>query len=114
MWTPTVLVTDAGGEERWRLEGYLPKEDFNAFLTMGLGRIAFMQKDWPEAERRYAEVVERYPNSKYAPEAVYYKGVAGYSATHDHEILTDVAETFKQKYQDSIWALKSLPWSDQV
>ncbi|HXZ43553.1 MAG TPA: hypothetical protein VEH53_01900, partial [archaeon] len=25
VWTPTVLVLDAGGKERWRIEGYLPK-----------------------------------------------------------------------------------------
>jgi hypothetical protein len=102
---------DRDGEERWRLEGYLPKEDFRAFLTMGLGRTAFMRKNWPVAERRYAEVVEHYPNSKYAPEAVYWKGVSRYKATSDHEVLGKVAETFKQKYQDSVWALKSLPWS---
>jgi len=101
---------DPDGEERWRLEGYLPKEDFRAFLTMGLGRVAFMQKNWPEAERRYAETLEHYPDSKYAPEAAYWNGVSRYKATNDHGILAEVAETFKQKYQDSIWALKSLPW----
>lgn len=101
---------DPNGEERWRLEGYLPKEDFRAFLTMGLGRVAFMQKNWPEAERCYSEVVERYRVSKYAPEALYWQAVSRYKATNDHTVLGDVAEKFKQEYQDSIWALKSLPW----
>lgn len=101
---------DPNGEERWRLEGYLPKEDFRACLTTGLGRVAFMQKNWSEAERRYAEVVEHYPDSKYAAEAVYWQAVSRYKATNDHEVLGAVAETFKQKYQDSVWALKSLPW----
>jgi hypothetical protein len=101
---------DPDGKERWRLEGYLPIEDFNAFLIMGLGRVAFMRKDWAEAERRYSEVIERFPNSKYAAEATYYESVSRYSASHDHEILADVAERFKQKYQDSAWAVRSLPW----
>ena len=33
---------DPDGNERRRLEGYLPKEEFQAFLESGLARIAFM------------------------------------------------------------------------
>jgi TolA-binding protein len=102
---------DANGKGRWRLEGYLPKEEFSANLEMGLARVAFMNKDWADAERRYTKIIEHHPDSKFAPEAVYWQGVSHYKATNDHEILSEVAETFKQKYQDSIWALKSLPWS---
>ena len=101
---------DPDGKERWRLEGYLPKEEFRACLEMGIARVAFMRKDWPDAERRYVEIVERYPDSKFAPEAVYWHGVTRYKATNDHTVLGDVAKTFSEKYQDSIWALKSLPW----
>ena len=54
VWTPTVLVLDSDGEERLRVEGYLPKEEFRAQLEMGLARVAFMNKQWAEAERRYA------------------------------------------------------------
>ena len=101
---------DPEGKERWRLEGYLPKEEFRANLEMGLARVAVMRKDWAEAERRYAEIIERYSDSKFAPEAVYWHGVSRYKATNDHTVLGDVAKTFTEKYQDSIWALKSLPW----
>lgn len=101
---------DPDGEERWRLEGYLPREEFRANLEMGLARVALMRKDWPDAERRYAGIVERFPNSKFAPEAVYWNGVCRYKATHDHLTLGEFAKTFTEKYQDSIWALKSEPW----
>jgi TolA-binding protein len=101
---------DPDGEERLRLEGYLSKDEFRTHLEMGLARVAFMRKDWADAERRYAAVVERYPGSKYAPEAVYWKGVSHYKATNDHTALSDVANTFTDKYQDSVWALKSIPW----
>jgi TolA-binding protein len=93
-----------------RLEGYLSKDEFRAQLEMALGRVAFMRKDWAEAEKRYAGVIERYPDSKFAPEAVYWRGVSHYKATNDHAALGDVAETFRNKYQDSVWAEKSLPW----
>jgi hypothetical protein len=112
LWTPTVLIMDPDGKERWRLEGYLSKDEFRANLEMGLARVAFMKKDFADAEQRYSDVVERYPDSHYAPEAVFWQGVSRYSGTHDHNALGDTAKTFTEKYQDSIWALKSLPWRD--
>ena len=72
LWTPTVLILDSDGIERARVEGYLPKLEFRAYLEMGMARIAFMHKKWADAECGYADVVERYPDSVSAPEAVYW------------------------------------------
>jgi hypothetical protein len=109
-WTPTVLILDANGVERHRLEGYLPNDEFRAQLDMGLARVAFMNKNWADAERRYAEVLDRYPNSKVAPEALYWKGVSHYKATNDHTVLGELPQQFEQKYPDSVWALKTAAW----
>jgi Tetratricopeptide repeat len=111
VWTPTVLVLDPEGTERLRLEGYLPRDEFRAHLEMGLARVAFMRKRWADAEQWYDGVVERYPDSKAAPEAVYWRGVCRYKRTSDHAALGEVADEFKQKYQDSAWALKASVWS---
>jgi hypothetical protein len=46
-----VLLLDAAGKERARLEGYLPNNDFMAALKNGLDRIAFVQKKYADAER---------------------------------------------------------------
>ena len=70
-----------------------------------------MNKDWAGAEQKYAEVLERYPNSHAAPEALYWKGVSHYKATNDHTVLGELPELFKQKYPDSDWALKTLAWT---
>lgn len=110
LWTPTVLILDPKGVERHRIEGYLPKNEFRAQLEMGLARVAFMSKDWADAERRYAEIVDRYPNTKSAPEALYWKGVSRYKATNDHTVLGEMPGQFQQKYSDSIWALKTAAW----
>jgi thioredoxin-related protein len=111
VWTPTVLIMDSDGVERLRIEGYLPREEFRAHLEMGLARVTFMGKKWADAERRYAEVVERYPDSKVAAEAVYWKGVSRYKQTNDHTVLGDVPEQLEEKYADTVWALKASVWS---
>lgn len=110
VWTPSVIILDSNGEERFRLEGYLPKDEFRAHLEMALARVAFMSKNWGDAERRYTEVLERHPQSKAAPEALYWKGVSNYKATNDHTILGDLPGQFQEKYPDSVWALKTAAW----
>jgi hypothetical protein len=109
-WTPTVLILDPNGVERHRIEGYLPTDEFRAQLEMGLARVAFMNKNWADAERRYGEVLDRYPNSKAAPEALYWKGVSHYKATNDHTVLGELPKQFEQKYPESIWAVKTAAW----
>ena len=110
VWTPTILILDSDGVERRRTEGYLSKVEFRAQLETGLARVAFMRKRWDEAERRYGQIVELYPDSKVAPEAVYWKGVSRYKTTNGHIALGEVAEQFKQKYQESVWAEKASVW----
>ena len=101
---------DPDGKERWRLEGYLPKEEFRANLEMGLARLALARKDWTDAEQRFSAVAENYPDTKYAPQAVYYRGVSRYSASHDGSELGNTAKALAERYPDSDWRLRSLPW----
>jgi hypothetical protein len=106
-----VLILSSKGVERFRLEGYLPRDEFRAQLELGLARVAFMNKRWADAERRYTDVLDRYPDSQAAPEALYWKGVSHYKATNDHTGLGELPGEF-QKYPDSIWALKTIAWSE--
>lgn len=110
VWTPTVLLLDPDGKERVRIEGYLPNEDFIAALEAGLGRIAFVRKNFPDAERRYNDVVTRHAGSHAAPGAMYWRAVAHYKATNDHTVLGKVAEDLHAKYPNSVWAAKAIPW----
>ena len=110
LWTPTVLILDPKGVERFRLEGYLPKDEFRAQLELGLARVAFMSKQWADAESRYTAVLEKYPDSKAAPEAIYWKGVSHYKATNDHTVLGELPGQLQENDPDSIWTLKSIAW----
>lgn len=111
LWTPTVSILDSNGDEQFRIEGYLPKDEFRAQLELALARISFMSKNFADAEQRYASVLDHYPDSQAAPEALYWKGVSHYKATNDHTILGELPGMFRDKYPDSIWALKTLAWS---
>ena len=106
-----MLIFDADGTERHRIEGYLPKAEFRAQLELGLARVAFMHKRWADAEGRYSAIVQNYPDSATAPEALYWRGVSRYKATNDHTALGELAPEFKQKYQKSIWAEKASVWA---
>jgi TolA-binding protein len=105
-----VVILDSNGNERFRIDGYLPREEFRAQLELGLARIAFMSKRFADAERLYASVLDRFPNTQAAPEALYWKGVSHYKATNDHTVLGELPEQFRQKYPSSVWALKTAAW----
>ena len=109
-WTPAVVILDPKGMERYRIEGYLPTDEFRAQLEMGLARVAFMSKDFAAAEDKYTAVLDRFPNSKAAPEALYWKGVSKYKSTNDHTVLGELPALFKQKYPDSVWTMKTAAW----
>jgi Tetratricopeptide repeat/Thioredoxin-like domain len=109
-WTPTLLIIDPDGTERHRIEGFLPAEDLLSQLTLGLGHSAFARGQWQEAERRFREVVDRYPQSEAAPEALYWAGVSRYKAKGDASALGETGRAFTTRYQDSSWAKKASVW----
>lgn len=111
LWTPTALVLDETGKERFRIEGYLPRDEFAAHLVMGLARVAFMAKKWADAEQLYNEVVEKYPHTGIAPAAIYWRGVSRYKKTNDHHVLGTVASELNQKYPGSPWTKRAIPWA---
>ena len=79
---------------------------------MGLGRLAFARKNWPEAERHFDTVLNEFPSSKFAPQAVYYRGVSRYSGSHDHTELGNTAKTLAERFPGDEWQLRSIPWGD--
>jgi TolA-binding protein len=109
-WTPTVLLLDADGTERHRIEGYLPAPDFLAQLELGFAHAAKARGDWAEAERRYREIADG-PAGEAAAEALYWAGVAKYKASGDPSALASTAQAFQTRFTDSSWAKKASVWS---
>ena len=110
-WTPTLLVIDPDGNERHRIEGFLPADDLIAQLLLGLGHSAFARERWDEAEKGFREVVNRFPQSEAAPEALYWAGVTRYKAKGDASALAATGREFTKRYQDTSWAKKASVWT---
>jgi hypothetical protein len=110
-WTPTLLVFDPSGAERHRFEGFLPADDFLAQLHLGLARAAFAGERWEEAERRFRHVVDGFPASEAAPEALYWAGVSRYKGTGDAAALKETARQFQTRHQTTVWAKKASVWA---
>jgi len=110
-WTPTILLIDPSGVERHRIEGFLPVEDFLAQLTLGLGHSAFARHDFAEAERWFRRVVDKYPTTDAAPEALYWAGVSRYKTTGEASALVETAAAFGNRYQETSWAKKASVWA---
>jgi TolA-binding protein len=109
-WTPTILIVDGEGKEQYRIEGFLPVDDFLSQLLLGAAHAAFRQQDYATAERRFREVLDRFSQSEAAPEALYWAGVAKYRSSNDPGALKATAEAFAQRYQGSTWAKKASVW----
>jgi len=110
-WTPTILLLDPNGDEQWRIEGFLPSDDFLGQLMLGRAHIDFKQSKWAEAEKRFGEIVVKLPKSDAAPEAQYWAGVSKYKASNDPAALKATAKAFTTRYKDSSWAKKASIWA---
>ena len=109
-WTPTILIIDKDGQERHRIEGFLPADDFLAQLAIGAAHAAFASGNYVEAERLFNDVVNAYSATEAAPEAQYWAGVSRYKSTGDASALKDTAQRFTQRFQDTSWAKKASVW----
>ena len=109
-WTPTILMLDANGAERHRIEGFLPLEDFIPQLELGAARIAFSGGNFTDAAEQYNHIVDKHGDSDAAPEAQYWAGVARYKSSGDAAALGETAAAFKTRYSGSSWAKKSSVW----
>jgi TolA-binding protein len=109
-WTPTVILAEPDGTERYRFEGYMPAEDYLSQLQLGLAKAAFSRGQFAEAEGLFRAVVDQHPKSEAAPEAVYWAGVSAYKATGKPESLGRAGAELQQKYPESTWAKKGSVW----
>jgi TolA-binding protein len=109
-WTPTVIIADSNGVERYRFEGFLPVDEFLPQIRFGLAKAAFAAGDFARAESLFRKIVEESPGADIAPEALYWAGVAKYKNTGDPASLAETADAFQSRYAGTVWAKKASIW----
>jgi hypothetical protein len=109
-WTPTIIILDPSGKEHNRTVGFLPPGEFIPSLLLGIAKVHFDGDQFSEAIPLLDKLLQGYPGSGAAPEAVFLRGVAGFKASHDPRPLKEAYEKLQAKYPASEWAKRASPY----
>lgn len=109
-WTPTLITLDPDGKEHHRTVGFLPPEEIVPSLLLGIAKCHFDRERFDEALRALNTLLERYPKSDAAPEAIYLRGVSLYKSTHNPKPLREAYEKLQQEYPSSEWTKRAYPY----
>jgi hypothetical protein len=109
-WTPTLVVLDASGKERWRSVGFIPAEEFVSTILLGVAKTYFDADQLEGCLKALDRIVTEFPKSCSAPEAVFWKGVAGYKSTHDPKPLRQAYDRLAAEFPASRWTQRALPY----
>jgi len=106
-WTPTVLIGDQTGRAHFRVEGFLPPEDFVAQLALGLGRFELAHQQFPRAIHHFEEVAQRHRCSDAAAQSLYWLWVARYKHSKDPAQLREAWNILLKEYPQGDWAKRA-------
>lgn len=106
IWTPFINFIAADGVNYHAFYGFLPPEEFAPQILLGHGKTSQHLSDYQAAARWYQELIDRYPQSHAAPEAIYWRGVVSYKETHNADELLGIWRQLRQRHPDSIWRKK--------
>ncbi len=109
-WTPRIFILDAAGQIHQSSMGFFPPEEFVPFLELGLAKADFNLDYLKECGQHLDHLLTEYPQSSSAPEAVYLKGVTAYKIGGEAGPLKDAYNTLQERYPDSEWAQRALPY----
>lgn len=107
IWTPNLNVMDSRERVAFHLEGWLSPSEFAAMLHIGLGHYALKNKRYDNAITHFKRVYDYYPQSEFAPEALYYLAVGKYMTSHDADQLVQGWQDLRRRYSSSAWAMRT-------
>ena len=105
-WTPTLVMMDAQGTVHHSITGFVPPEEFVAQLEFALAKASFNKGDFQAALSGFNGIIEKYPKSLVAPEALYWSAVSEYKGTGRRDALMSGWKRLLKEYPDSEWAKK--------
>src|SRR5262245_20645677 len=107
IWTPNVVVSDDAGKAHYRIEGYLPPEDFTAQLALAMGRYQLERQQFSRAIHHFDEVAQRHRGTDAGAQALYWLGVANYKNSKDPAQLRPSWERLTKEYPNSEWSKRA-------
>jgi thioredoxin-related protein len=107
IWTPTISVCDATGEERDRWIGYLPPGEFLPRIKLARARLAMFSQDYRQAADVLNEITVMHEESITAADALYWHGVTRWKISREHDELSHSWTKLMQLYPKSEAALKA-------
>jgi hypothetical protein len=106
-WTPNINVIDPSEILYYHVEGWLPPSEYAAMLMVARGQYFLKHKRYGEAKDIFQKVWDKFPQSDFAPEALYYLGVSGYMDSHKVEDLSRGWQILQRYHPRSTWAIRS-------
>lgn len=107
IWTPTISVCDATGDERDRWVGYLPPREFLPRIKLARAHLAMSAQDYHQAVDFLDEIISMHEESLTAADALYWHGVARLKISRDFDELNHSWTKLMQLYPKSEAALKA-------
>lgn len=111
-WTPTLFVLEPDGKPLYHVVGFMPPDELVASLALVRAMDRYNHNRFDVAIAQLREIVNKYPQSDAAAQAIFFEGVAGYKSSHDAKKLKQAYLELKQKYPQSLWAKKAIPYAD--
>ncbi len=109
-WTPALITLDPDGNEHHRTVGFLAVQDLIPSLLLGIGKSYFETDQFDEALGSLERLLEKYPESGSAPEAIFLRGVCRYKSTQKPEPLKAAYEQLTAEYPSSEWTKRAYPY----
>jgi hypothetical protein len=104
IWTPTLLFADRRGTVHYRSLNYLPPSEFLDLLDVGEAETRLRWAEYDRAIALLASVTDRDPDSPFAPEAIYRRGIATYLKTRSNDEMYAIWREIQERFPDSTWA----------
>lgn len=107
VWTPTVSVLNARGEELDRWVGYLPPGEFLPRAKFARAQAALLSGDYAAAVETFSDINARHADSFVAADALYWLGVARWKLGRSFDDLSAEWQRLAELYPQSEAALKA-------
>ena len=109
-WTPTLIILDTNGKEHSRTVGFVAPEEFIPTILLGIAKTYYELRLFDQAIGGLEKIINTYPQSFAAPEAIYYRAVCGVKTVHDIGGLKRAYERLAKEYPQSEWVKRALPY----